>query len=185
MDIRRIVLYMALALIGLSLWNAWQIDYPAKQPVEEKTASQLTSDGHLLPQIIPSNAEQPVTLKAEEKASSGKQLIQVKTDVLDVDIDLKNGDIVKGLLLDYPLSVEDKNKPFPLLQNQASQRYVANSSLFVLDGQTPQSLDFDFTSEKEYYELKPDQNQLIVTLNGKSEDGLDVKKNLFLQREVI
>lgn len=89
MDIRRIVLYMALALIGLSLWNAWQIDYPAKQPVEEKTASQLTSDGHLLPQIIPSNAEQPVTLKAEEKASSGKQLIQVKTDVLDVDIDLK------------------------------------------------------------------------------------------------
>ncbi|HAT7747373.1 TPA: membrane protein insertase YidC [Legionella pneumophila] len=176
MDIRRIVLYMALALIGLSLWNAWQIDYPAKQPVEEKTASQLTSDGHLLPQIIPSNAEQPVTLKAEEKASSSKQLIQVKTDVLDVDIDLKNGDIVKGLLLDYPLSVEDKNKPFPLLQNLASQRYVANSSLFVLDGQTPQSLDFDFTSEKEYYELKPDQNQLIVTLNGKSEDGLDVKK---------
>ncbi|HAT8809573.1 TPA: membrane protein insertase YidC [Legionella pneumophila] len=176
MDIRRIVLYMALALIGLSLWNAWQIDYPAKQPVEEKTASQLTSDGHLLPQIIPSNAEQPITLKAKEKASSSKQLIQVKTDVLDVDIDLKNGDIVKGLLLDYPLSVEDKNKPFPLLQNQASQRYVANSSLFVLDGQTPQSLDFDFTSEKEYYELKPDQNQLIVTLNGKSEDGLDVKK---------
>ncbi|HDO7812462.1 TPA: membrane protein insertase YidC [Legionella pneumophila] len=176
MDIRRIVLYMALALIGLSLWNAWQIDYPAAQPVEDKTASQLTSDGHLLPQIIPSNAEQPVTLKAEEKASSGKQLIQVKTDVLDVGIDLKNGDIVKGLLLDYPLSVEDKNKPFPLLQNQASQRYVANSSLFVLDGQTPQSLDFDFTSEKEYYELKPYQNQLIVTLNGKSEDGLDVKK---------
>lgn len=187
MDIRRIVLYMALALIGLSLWNAWQIDYPAKQPVsvEDKAAGKLTSDGHLLPQIIPSNAEQAVTLKAEENASNSNQLIQVKTDVLDVDIDLRNGDIVKGLLLDYPLSVEDKNKPFPLLQNQSSERYVANSSLFVLDGQKPQSLDFDFKSEKEYYELKPDQNQLIVTLNGKNEDGLDVKRNLFLQKEVI
>ena len=30
MDIRRIILYMALALVSLSLWNAWQIDYPAK-----------------------------------------------------------------------------------------------------------------------------------------------------------
>lgn len=99
MDIRRIVLYMALALIGLSLWNAWQIDYPAAQPVEDKTASQLTSDGHLLPQIIPSNAEQPVTLKAEEKASSGKQLIQVKTDVLDVGIDLKMEILSKGYCL--------------------------------------------------------------------------------------
>lgn len=178
MDIRRIVLYMALALIGLSLWNAWQIDYPAKPPVEQKTTNQLTADGHLLPQIIPSDAEQSLTLKAEpeEKVTSTKQMIQVKTDVLDVAIDLKNGDIIKGLLLDYPLSVEDKNKPFPLLQNQLNERYVANSSLSVFDGQRLQPLDFDFTSKKEYYELEPDQNQLIVTLDGKSKDGLDVKK---------
>lgn len=187
MDIRRIILYMALALVGLSLWNAWQADYPAKSPVAIESTSQLNTDGHLLPQVTPGDSEQsPLNPSVEQQANNittkPEQLIQVKTDVLDVAIDLKQGDIVKGLLLDYPLSVEDKNKPFPLLQNQPQERYVANSSIFVAKDQSVQSLNFGFTSEQKEYQLQPNQDQLIVTLEGKNEDGLTVKKEFIFTK---
>lgn len=186
MDIRRIVLYMALALVGLQLWNAWQIDYPAKSPIVDVPSSQVTTDGHLLPQVVPSEEKQttisPTTNETMAESTKPAQLIQVKTDVLDVNIDLKQGDIVTGLLLDYPLSVDDKNKPFPLLQNQPNERYVANSSLFISTGQTVQSLDFGFTPAKKEYQLNPDQNQLVILLNGKNEDGLAVEKEFIFTK---
>jgi YidC/Oxa1 family membrane protein insertase len=179
MDIRRIVLFMALALVGLSLWNTWQVDYPASLPVVEVTSTQRTADGHLLPQIAPTTEHPSLSLSSPDSAiiaTNPAQLVHVKTDVLDVSIDLKQGDIVTGQLLDYPLSVEDKNTPFPLLQNQPNQRYVANSSLFITTGQTVQSLDFNFTTEHPEYQLSPDEKQLVVTLNGINQDGLTVKK---------
>ena len=186
MDIRRIVLYMALALVGLSLWNAWQIDYPVKPPVIEGPKSQVNSDGHLLPDVAPADTQQttlnPAVNQAAAHSVNPAQLIQVKTDVLDVNIDLKQGDIVTGLLLDYPESVEDKNRPFTLLQNQSNERYVANSSIFVTNGQNVQSLDFGFTTKQSEYQLSPDQNQLVVTLEGQNQDGLAVKKEFIFTK---
>lgn len=178
MDIKRVILYMALALIGLSLWNAWQAEYPVKPPVTEAPTSQLNSEGHLLPQIPPSSTDSTPIHPVDGQTSSvnPSQLIQVKTDVLDVQIDLKQGDVISGQLLDYPLSVEDKNKPFPLLQSQSNERYVANSSLVISSEQKIQSLDVGFTTKQKQYQLNPDENQLIVTLEGNTDNGLVVKK---------
>ncbi len=175
MDIKRVILYMALALVGMSLWNAWQVDYPTKQPVV--STNQVTSEGHLLPQITPNESKTtPVNPSVESAITAPSRIVQVKTDVLDVQIDLKQGDVVSGQLLDYPLSVEDKNKPFPLLQSQSNERYVANSSLLISSDQKVQSVDIEYTPQQELYQLNPDQNQLVVVLDGKSSDGLLVKK---------
>lgn len=177
MDIRRIILYMALALVSLSLWNAWQIDYPPKPASTENTINNEKNSESLLPQVAPSNssATMPATPAAETKTSNAS-LVHVKTDVLDVAVDLRQGDMVSSQLLAYPQNVEEKNKPFLLLQNQPSELYVANSSLFMASGQNIQPLNFYFTSPQQQYELGPNQQQLVVTLNGKNEDGLDVKK---------
>lgn len=187
MDIRRIVLYVALALVSLSLWNAWQIDYPPKPVPTENAISQEKSGQPLLPQVTPSNTSTstPVNPIAEQTKSNNASLIHVKTDVLNVSIDLQQGDVVASQLLDYPQSVDEKNKPFLLLQNQPNERYVANSNLFVASGQNVQALDFNFTASKQQFELGPDQKQLVVTLSGKSDDGLDVKKSLPLQKVAI
>jgi YidC/Oxa1 family membrane protein insertase len=186
MDIRRIVLYMALALVGLSLWNAWQADNPT-QPLSTNNpvTKQMNVDGHLLPEVAPKTTAPDQLNTAVEQTSKEMrpaQLIDVKTDVLNVSIDLKHGDVITGNLLDYPLSVEEKNKPFPLLQNQTNERYVANSSIFVSSGESVQSLDFGFTTAQPKYELKPDENQLIVTLIGKNKDGLSVAKEFIFTK---
>ena len=187
MDIRRVILYMALALVGLSLWNSWQIDYPAKsQPTVISSDSQLNNDGHLLPQITPDSGPQNTLNSAVDpviaSSANATQVIQVKTDVLNVGIDLKQGDIISGNLLDYPLSVEDKNKPFPLLQNQPDARYVANSSIFISTGKSVESLDFNFTTAQTEYQLGTNDRTLVVTLDGKSSDGLSVKKEFIFTK---
>lgn len=150
MDIRRIVLYMALALVSLSLWNAWQIDYPPKSVPTENATIQEKSGQPLLPQVTPSNTSTstPINPVAEPTKQNNASLIQVKTDVLHVTIDPQQGDVVASQLLNYPQSVDEKNKPFLLLQNQSNERYVANSSLFVASGQNVQALDFNFTTSK-------------------------------------
>lgn len=184
MDIRRIISFMALALVSLSLWNAWQVDYPPQQTAVTNSSNQQHTDEPLLPQMGSSSNSADATQVnplAESTRTPSAPLVQVKTDVLDVAIDLQQGDIVSSQLLGYPLSVDEKNKPFPLLQNDANERYVANSNLFVTSGQAVKALDFAFTTEQPHYELGENQNQLVVTLNGK-EDDLTVSKEFIFTK---
>lgn len=182
MDTRRIVLYMALALISISLWNAWQIDYPSKQPVIEASSNQ-SSAGHLLPEVLPNNSNQtPENPLSEQVQASTGQLIQVKTDVLNLAIDLQQGDIVNAALVQYAQSADDKEKSFVLLQNHPNEKYVANSSLFVSSGNKVQTLNLGFTTQQKEYQLSPNQDQLIVSLTGKTEDGLIVNKEFIFNK---
>lgn len=184
MDIRRVILYVALALVGLLLWNAWQTDYPPK-PVEEYSTTQQSAVAPLLPQMEPSNGTSEfasLSSAPEQGSLSTDSSVQVKTDVLDVIIDLQQGNVISGKLLDYPLNVDEKDTPFPLLQNKANERYVANSSLFIAHGQTIKELNFGYTTEHSHYELAPEQSKLVVTLNGKGEEGLVVSKEFIFTK---
>ena len=189
MDIRRVVLYAALALIVYSLWTSWQHDYPPVHPqqvVSEEKATEA-KDSQLLPNIGISSTNQSETkvITGSEETineNAASQLVRVKTDVLDLHIDTRYGDIVKAQLLDYPESLEDKDNPITLLQNRTSERYVANSSLLTGSGQSVQTVNLNLTSDKEKYELKPDAEKLTVVLNGKTPEGLDVKKEFVFTR---
>ncbi len=184
MDTRRVVLYAVLALVVYSLWTAWQIDYPVVVP-QHRSMQQLAvpttsnADDRLMPSMVENEESKPVN----QPTVQSTKLIQVKTDVLDLLIDLKHGDIVQAQLLDYPESSVEKNKPFMLLQNNEGERYVADSSLFVVNEQTVQSVDVPFTSEQEQYQLSPNQKVLIVSLNGKNSDGLAVKKEFVFTKD--
>lgn len=179
MDIRRVVLYAALALVIYSLWMNWQHDYPAtpRQLTSQTTAT--ANQGSLLPNLVNTANNQPKQdLKPEQNStltSSSSAPVRVKTDVIDLSIDLQQGDIVSTQLLDYPVSVDEKDKPITLLQNQPGERYVANSSLFTNENQV-KNVDFGFTSPQQQYQLAPGQDKLVVVLNGKTPEGLAVKK---------
>lgn len=183
MDTRRIILYMALALIGLSLWNAWQTDYPSTPTLVETSPNQSAGSSQLLPEVLPDSSNQatehPVSEPTQQSAS---QLIHVKTDVLNLAIDLQQGDVVHASLLDYPQSTENKNQPFVLLQNQTKEKYVASSNLFTANANKIESLHLVYTSPQTEYQLSPDENQLKVVLTGKTEDGLIVNKEFTFKK---
>lgn len=174
MDTRRVVLYAMLALVVYSLWTAWQVDYPTVVPqhrnVQELSVPAMSkSDDRLMPAVV----ETKPTIQSTNTPSRS---VRVTTDVLNLSIDLKHGDIVIAQLLHYPENSVDKNKPFMLLQNNVGERYVADSSLFVVDENKVQPVDISFSSDQEHYQLSSDQKELIVSLNGKNAQGLAVVK---------
>lgn len=199
MDFRRVVLYAALGLVGYSLWNNWEKDYPRVATVKTTTVEQQTtaqsSDSQLLPDMHASdanisshtNVESAASQSSAEQnqtlaSSESSKIVHVLTDVLDLQIDLRQGDIIQAKLVKYPESVEDKNTPVTLLQNNPTERYVANSSLFVVQNQDIKTLNWDFQTAQSQYELSADQDKLIVQLNGHNADGLTVVKRFILTR---
>ncbi len=178
MDTRRVVLYAMLALVVYSLWTAWQVDYPVitpKSTLIQQPPTPSTGDERLMPVSVEDNT-------TTDTLPQSNQLIQVKTDVLDLSIDLQHGDIVQAQLLNYPESNTEKDKPFMLLQNNPGERYVADSSLFVVNQQQVQPVTVHFTSEKIKYQLAPEQKDLTVTLEGKNAEGLSVKKEFIFTK---
>lgn len=180
MDIRRVVLFAALALVGHSLWTNWQIDYPTKKEIVQNQSNDMIvskARDELLPTIVENN---PIV--SSEHKKNNLKTIQVKTDVLDIAIDLEQGDIVQTQLLNYPESVAEKNKPFVLLQNKAGKRYVADSGLFIVKENQIKPVVLSFASDKKQYEMNANQDELIVCLTGQTIDGLFVKKEFVFKK---
>ncbi len=127
MDIKRSILIVALAVVSYLMVLQWNQDYgQADLPVQNTTvASNSTPD---LPDSaaasvnrddIPSaNTEQ---LKPEVTAvANSNELIRVKTDVLELAIDPRGGDVVQLTLPQYPRRQDRPDVPFQLFDNGGS-----------------------------------------------------------------
>lgn len=191
MDIRRVILFGALGLVMYSLWNNWQQEHPALAPHTQTPvveALMASSENQLLPDMKDNQSSaaevgssNKITIQSTQPTISSK-IVHVVTDVLDVDIDLNQGDVVAARLRDYPSSVQDKNTPITLLQNNATERYVANSSVFVVQNQDIKTLQFNFHSSQPHYELTTDQTHTVVSLTGQNANGLSVIKRFNFER---
>jgi YidC/Oxa1 family membrane protein insertase len=67
-------------------------------------------------------------------AVNGGQLVVVSTDVLDVVIDLRGGDIVETSLKKFPENIDDPDTPLLLLEKNQLRTYVLQSGLVGPDG---------------------------------------------------
>lgn len=186
MDTKRVILYGALAFVVFSLWMNWQTDYPPVSLQKTTQSANATADAQMLPAMATSTADNNLPVDTQSNASTTNQpaskRIHVKTDVLDLAIDMQQGDVVNAQLLDYPESNTEKDKPFTLLQDNAAIQYVANSHLFVVNNQRIESVDVPFVSPQQQYELSPDQKSLTVTLTGQRADGLKITKEFTFKK---
>jgi len=112
--------------------------------------------------------------------------LNVRTDVLDVDVSLRGGELTRADLLAYPL-VKGKDTPVRLLRNNGQgDQYLVQTGLA---GNTP-GVPADaypthlaqFTSDFTGFELQSGQNDLRVPLKWTSPDGVKVVKTLVFHR---
>jgi YidC/Oxa1 family membrane protein insertase len=187
MDMKRVILYGALALIGYFLWMDWQTEHPAQRlaPAAQTIVDMpAVKEDRLLPTVHTTD-EGGFDAESEANAAPTEELTQrvyVKTDVLNVAIDLKHGDIVNAQLLDYPETAQQHSKPFTLLQDNPTMRYVAESNLVTLKDRRVAKVVIPYETQSLNYELTPDQNKITVNLQGKTEDGLQVTKQFTFER---
>ncbi|MCJ0975746.1 membrane protein insertase YidC [Pseudomonas sp. PS1] len=189
MDIKRSILLVALAIVAYLLVLQWNQDYgQAELPPE---TSQEQSQAASLPDTPTTRTpdQQAGDLPAVDGApqangiassQAGSQLIRVRTDVLDLAIDPRGGDIVDLRLPQYPRRQDRPDVPFQLFERSAERTYEAQSGL-IGDGPDKASGRPLYASEQQSYQLAEGQDELVVDLTY-SADGVSYTKRFTFER---
>src|SRR5690554_4343969 len=117
-------------------------------------------------------------MPATTPAASTSQRVRVKTDVLDVVIDTRGGDVVNAQLLQFARS-QDSAERFELLHADPNQLYIAQSGLVGAHGTDSAQGRPVFHVEQSSYELKGDV--LEVPLHFTQDDGSRITKTFIFK----
>jgi YidC/Oxa1 family membrane protein insertase len=189
MENQRLFLFIALSLVILLLYSAWQ-EQTAPTPVTsvEAQAPAIPTDqpaappiaGQDIPSATPAAGAPPPSdttpaIQAESGVLSQTQRIHVVTDLFDVEIDATGGDIRKAALLAYPEKLEDLDKPVVLFNDSLPRILIAQSGLLASAGQSADH-HVVFTSSQAEYKLAEGSDKLEVKLSWQGEGGFAVNK---------
>lgn len=189
-NVYRVVLYIAIALVGVLLWSVWTKEHPnktAEQNVSNQGPTQTVSTpGNFVPPSYsttsaPSNSgETPsLGLNSQTQNSNPAGFVNVQTDVLDVNID-PQGDLVDAKLRKYDESLEKPRLPMPILNSDPSSLYLAQTGLKANNAAQTEVIHYHADQNK--YVLADGQNDLTVHLTGTSASGLQVTKTFIFER---
>lgn len=185
MDNQRVFAWAALALMLWLNYMAWQRDYaPAPAPaVQSQPAASNAAPSNAaqslpdLPSAQPStskSAPAPSAAPATEPPADAK-IIHVRTDVLDMDISTRGGDLIRADLLKYPKQKNEPDVPVRLFDPSGATMFVARSGLRAADHQPDPTHLVHFDASKTEYVLAPGQQKLEVPLTW-TQDGISVTK---------
>ena len=137
MDVQRVILIAALAIISYMMVIKWNEDYGQQPVATEQTASVSAygsaSSSELPTEVSTASNDSDVPAQAQPVVAASGQLVKVSTDVLNVLIDTKGGDIIEVSLPQHKASLGSE-LPFVLLEQNQNRTYVAQSGLIGRDG---------------------------------------------------
>ncbi len=191
MDNLRLLLFFALAVVLLLIYQAWMNDYgtpatppetiPQPVPAEKIPESGGTSDSPEVP-----DAPMPTVVAATPvpsvQAVGSEDFVRVETDLLRLEISRQGATVVSAWLKDYAVTAEEPETEFRLLKPSPPNMFIAQSGLLGgEEGQLP-THQADFTSVGDSFVLGPDEDELIVEFLRTHPSGVEVKKRYEFQR---
>ena len=179
----RVLLYFTLFFIIYMIWAQWQIEYgpkPAPVVVQEKTADGVIKEAVPSADISAINGQAAPAIV--ENAAPISDRIKIVTDVLDVEIDTKGGDIVRVVLRDYSVTADKPEELLVLLTDENVNYYVAQSGLVSKNKGTAPTHNAVYRSEQNVYRLAEGTDVIEVPLYWTNNDGVSVKKVLTFRR---
>jgi YidC/Oxa1 family membrane protein insertase len=190
MDIKRTILIVALAIVSYVMVLKWNQDYGQAALPTQNVAANAVPAG--LPDTVSGTntaasddiprAAGETKAPAEVAVATSTDLIQIKTDVLDLAIDPQGGDVAKLTLPLYPRRQDHPEIPFQLFDNGGERVYQAQSGLIGTNGPDASATGRPiFSAEKKSYQLADGQDQLVVDLKF-SKDGVNYIKRFTLKR---
>ena len=179
MDNIRLILLLALSFVLLMLWQAWQFDYgELKEHAPQQQATAAPADQEQGVPTAPIVAAEPVKSAEVPVARSAPEAerVQVKTDLLDVEISTQGGDIQSVNLLDYPISLDQTDETFQLLRPEPPNLFIAQSGLIGGQQELAPTHQAIFSAEAKQYALDQGQNDLTVKLTWSHPNGVTAAK---------
>jgi YidC/Oxa1 family membrane protein insertase len=120
--------------------------------------------------------------EAESSSGSGTPL-HITTDVLDIGINLKGGELERADLLQYPLRKDTPNIPVRLLSYEPPPtRYLVQSGLTGAAREASPSHLAMWKSDEKTFVLAPGADELRVPLTWTDGQGLNVTKTFVFKR---
>lgn len=196
MENQKLFLYIALAFLLYIIWLTWQQEH-ASVPVTQQNNTlqqnvELSTDannskGYENSDDLPDASDSPRAANNVSNATGGtvsqskSQKVHVRTNVLDVIIDTRGGDIRQIDLPTYPVSLEQKDEAFRLMFSN-NRTYIAQSGLRhvkvngqAVSGVSPTHHEI-YQAEQTEYLLGDERDELEVKLFWSGENGISVEK---------
>jgi YidC/Oxa1 family membrane protein insertase len=200
MDLQRSLLIGAIAVLSFMLLTEWVAFKEEKAEAVAQTSSRIITNGNTAEVEIPDGLPSlPVTAVAEDdipvaididssetglpvqvEQTSGR-IIQIHTDVLQVAIDLKGGDIIETALPAFLEKLDNPDVPFVLLEQNEQRVYIAQSGLIGPNGIDKGERAL-FSSTSSQFDLDPGQETLQVDLRWSDDTGVSIIKRFTLRR---
>ncbi len=187
MDNIRLFLFMGLALMLLLLYQAWVQDYGPRPQVATGADSTpaVVADGSVpsAQSSGPDRAALPGAVPGQEAPHAVRGgTVRVVTDRLVVEISTRGGDVRRVDLPTYPVSLDEPDTPFRLLDDGGKLFHVAQSGLLAASGEAPNHTA-EFTAEQAEYVLADGADTLVVPLRWRNAAGVEVEKRFIFRRD--
>ena len=192
MDNPRIYLWIALALLVWMNIIQWDRDYgsaatprsaataqPSAAPSSGPAAAETT-----LPALPSADATAPPPASTDPAATNATvsngataaPKIRVVTDVLDLDVSLQGGDLLRADLVRYPVDKKPGSPAVRLLSTDEAKFGIVRSGLRAADGRAEPTHLVTYASPRTEYRLAPGEQELRVPLTWTDGQGLTVMK---------
>ncbi len=203
----RLMLWGALGALLLLNYEAWMHDYePAAATAAQSSAAPAgatappSSLGQTVPNSVTSTpppaasaapgaaptASPPGAIEQSTPfaaAASPTTSVRVTTDVFDIEINLKGGELDRADLLAYPLRKDTPNIPVRLLSYEPLPTlYLLQSGLTGAAGETAPTHLAIWKSDGNAFRLAPGEKELRVPLTWTDGSGLEVTKTFVFKR---
>ncbi|WWO95951.1 MAG: membrane protein insertase YidC [Candidatus Dasytiphilus stammeri] len=167
MDLQRNLIFMVFLLISFKIWQIWHVEYAHTQ-LQLQNHQNIQITHHLDPP---------------------DKIITVQTDVLELSISPKGGNVIQAKLLGFPESLVIKN-PLKLLDTTSTFLYQAHSKLLVAvkhPNSFYKNLVIDqnnalYKTTSNHFFLKPGQQTIQIPLIWENQ-GIIYKKIFVLHRQ--
>jgi YidC/Oxa1 family membrane protein insertase len=203
MDNPRLYLWIALALLGWMNIIQWQREFnppvatqaaataPAgtsadatdatfpAAPAQETLPALPSAD----PTAPPAGSESVAVPGAgEAAAATSAGHVRVVTDVLDMVVSLRGGDLVRADLPEYPRNKQAGSPPVRLLTTDEATYGIVRSGLRAADGRAEPTHLVTYTSSRQEFVLPTGEDELRVPLTWTDGEGITVMKTYVLRR---
>jgi YidC/Oxa1 family membrane protein insertase len=197
----RLMLWGVLAAILFLNYQTWLHDYePPVSTVQSSAApagAPASTLGDSVPQVTaptpaPQTANAPAAAPATSAPSSAATAetdskpaaqLHVTTDVLDIGINLKGGELDRADLLQYPLRKDAPNIPVRLFSYEPPPtRYLLQSGLTGGAGEAAPTHQVLWKSDETTFVLAPGADELRIPLTWTDGAGLTVTKTFVFKR---
>ncbi|MEX2481857.1 MAG: membrane protein insertase YidC [Gammaproteobacteria bacterium] len=192
MDNIRFILFIALAILGLMLWEAWQADYgreaafsPAA-PTPEPTAAPPAVTDVPEPQdprpsgeVTPSPSALP-SLSSDNTETTSARPVRIETDVFSVTLSTAGATLERAALSEYPVSLDAPEIPVELLRDAPPKVFIYQSGL-AGDTELPTHHDL-YEVDADAFRLADSADDLVVPFRWQSDSGINIEKRYRFRR---